>query len=290
MVKDSQSKILFSPLLKKDDGVLRSLLQESGLGEIEVAATIDRFIFELKHATAEVGGEFELAEFGVLRHDEGGKLIFISVEEVIAQREAEAKKAEDAERAERAQAAKMEQVSQDAERSEDMKEAKEVEAADVVAAPPAAIVAPEVVGVVGAEPQKRTAPTQESTPESQQHGSTDSHTSRYSADKIKELYSRPQSFREKDPEIEDLTYSKRQKPLAGYTFAQRGPRKKKMDKVLLFGIIAAVIAVVAIAYGYYVSHLDEIYGLMIDWGLMSVDGADQIIEAGEVLDATEVVE
>lgn len=81
---------------------------------------------------------------------------------------------------------------------------------------------------------------------------------RYTPEKVKELYFKPQSFREKDPDMEDLSYSKRRKPLDGYTFVQSEPKKKSVDKVLLFGIFAAVIALAVIAYGYYVNNMEEI--------------------------------
>lgn len=66
IVKEPGVSIVFSELLKRDDGVLRGLLREAGVGELEAAGEIDRFVFEVRHA-AQHGQEFRLDGFGVLR-------------------------------------------------------------------------------------------------------------------------------------------------------------------------------------------------------------------------------
>ena len=65
IVKEPGHAVLFSELLKRDDGVLRRLLSERGMNELEAAGEIDRFVFEVRHA-AEHGGEYPLPGFGVL--------------------------------------------------------------------------------------------------------------------------------------------------------------------------------------------------------------------------------
>lgn len=65
MVKESGER-LFSGLLNSDDGVLVSLLRESGLTEMEAAVTIDRFIFEVRHELEQYG-YCRLGEIGTLR-------------------------------------------------------------------------------------------------------------------------------------------------------------------------------------------------------------------------------
>lgn len=64
LVKEPGVSVLFSELLKRDDGVLRGLLREEGLGELEAAGEIDRFVFEVRHAV-EHGKPCELEGFGV---------------------------------------------------------------------------------------------------------------------------------------------------------------------------------------------------------------------------------
>ncbi|MFR9553088.1 MAG: hypothetical protein SNH35_02455 [Rikenellaceae bacterium] len=230
MVKDSHGEILFSELLKRDDGVLRSLLAERGMGEIEVAATIDRFVFELKHDTESVGGEFVMAGFGVLRREEGGRLLFV------------------------VQAQEQEEV-----------------VVDVVTPDEPTV---EVEEITPEEPKREADDTPTNKPEVPANPDS---TSRYTAERIKELYSTPKTFREKDPELGDLTYSKRQKPLGGYTYVNSEPKRKGVDKVLLFGIIAAIIAVAVIAYGYYVGHVVR-------------DGSGSIFDFGKKESAQTLVE
>lgn len=50
IVKEPGQSILFSELLKRDDGVLRGLLREQGMGDMEAAGEIDRLVFEVRHA------------------------------------------------------------------------------------------------------------------------------------------------------------------------------------------------------------------------------------------------
>lgn len=71
IVKEPGVSIVFSELLKRDDGVLRGLLREAGVGELEAAGEIDRFVFEVRHA-AQHGQEFRLDGFGVLRPGPNG--------------------------------------------------------------------------------------------------------------------------------------------------------------------------------------------------------------------------
>ena len=75
IVKEPGVSIVFSELLKRDDGVLRSLLREAGVGELEAAGEIDRFVFEVRHA-AQHGQEFRLDGFGVLRPGPNGTIAF----------------------------------------------------------------------------------------------------------------------------------------------------------------------------------------------------------------------
>lgn len=66
-------EILFSELLKDDDGVLRRLLEAKGLGEMECAGAIDRFIFEARHSLSTTG-RFDMGEMGSLVTDLEGNI------------------------------------------------------------------------------------------------------------------------------------------------------------------------------------------------------------------------
>lgn len=64
VVKESGG-VLFSDLIKTDDGVLRSLLAREGLGALAVAGAIDHFIFDARYALDEEG-HFDMGELGTL--------------------------------------------------------------------------------------------------------------------------------------------------------------------------------------------------------------------------------
>lgn len=75
IVKEAGRSILFSELLKRDDGVLRGLLREQGMNDLEAAGEIDRLVFEVRHAV-EHGGEYRLEGFGILRPGPNGTIAF----------------------------------------------------------------------------------------------------------------------------------------------------------------------------------------------------------------------
>lgn len=52
IVKAQGGAILFSDLMRNDDGVLRSLLMAYGMKELEANGLIDRLVFEVRHATS----------------------------------------------------------------------------------------------------------------------------------------------------------------------------------------------------------------------------------------------
>lgn len=76
VVKEPAGSILFSELLKRDDGVLRGLLVAEGVGELEAAGEVDRFVFEVRHAV-EQGEEYRLERFGTFRPGANGTISFI---------------------------------------------------------------------------------------------------------------------------------------------------------------------------------------------------------------------
>ena len=75
IVKEAGRTVLFSNLIKGDDGVLRSLLISSGVSELEAAAAIDRFVFEVNFRL-ESRGECLLSGFGELRNGVNGTIAF----------------------------------------------------------------------------------------------------------------------------------------------------------------------------------------------------------------------
>ena len=75
IVKEAGRAVLFSNLIKNDDGVLRSLLVAGGVSELEAAAAIDRFVFEVNYRL-ENSGRCSLKGFGELKSGVNGTLVF----------------------------------------------------------------------------------------------------------------------------------------------------------------------------------------------------------------------
>ena len=73
MVKES-GELVFSDLLRTDDGVLTSLLRSRGLNEMETAVTIDRFVFEVRHELEQYG-YCRLGDVGTLRVEPDTKVL-----------------------------------------------------------------------------------------------------------------------------------------------------------------------------------------------------------------------
>ncbi len=73
-----EQELLFSEFIKEDDGVLRGLLTNSGMGELEAAGAIDRLIFELRHATTNTNETYTIEGVGEFFKDELGRLCFES--------------------------------------------------------------------------------------------------------------------------------------------------------------------------------------------------------------------
>ncbi len=75
IVKEPGRAVLFSELLKRDDGVLRGLLCARGLNELEAAGEIDRFVFEVRHAV-EHGLVCPLPGLGEMKGGTNGTIVF----------------------------------------------------------------------------------------------------------------------------------------------------------------------------------------------------------------------
>ncbi len=76
VVKVPDGGVVFSELLRRDDGVLRGLLRErGGMSELEAAGVIDRFVFEVRHAL-EREGIYAMAGFGRMLLSANGTVEF----------------------------------------------------------------------------------------------------------------------------------------------------------------------------------------------------------------------
>ena len=78
IVKQSSGAVIFSDLMRNDDGVLRSLLMETGKRELEAAGMIDRFVFEVRHAI-NLEGRMKIEDFGEFAADRNNTITFTAV-------------------------------------------------------------------------------------------------------------------------------------------------------------------------------------------------------------------
>lgn len=75
IVKVAGESVLFSALIKNDDGVLRSLVAQQGMSELEAAGVVDRFVFEVNYRLQNAK-ECGLQGFGVLKCGDSGVIKF----------------------------------------------------------------------------------------------------------------------------------------------------------------------------------------------------------------------
>lgn len=75
IVKQPSGNIIFSDLMRNDDGVLRSLLMAYGIKELEATGMVDRFVFEIHHATSQ-GNSFNIEGLGEFSPAENNTIKF----------------------------------------------------------------------------------------------------------------------------------------------------------------------------------------------------------------------
>lgn len=176
IIKEPDRTVVFSELLKRDDGVLRGLLAAKGLSPIEAAGAIDRFVFEVRHA-AEHGQCHTAPGLGLFTAGPNGTIRFRHTPSA-ASRQAAAEQTTDA-------------------KQEPAREPRQEEPA----------VQPAARG-------EKTAPR--ITP---------------------------------DPSVKGLRYGKPIRTTNAYTYV-RATKRRRPDKFLVMALIAVLIAVGAIVYGY----------------------------------------
>lgn len=240
IVKEPGRSILFSELLKRDDGVLRGLLREAGLGELEAAGEIDRFVFEARHAV-QSGEEYPLEGFGVLKPGANGTIAF-AYDPTLRVTDA----------------------------AETEVPAKEPTVPESVAAPAAAAASEPPVrrpeprddsgdaGAVRPVPEQTPAgaESEPSVPTAAEHPRM--RPRRVQADQVArsveqafaEPYVSPSAKMNPDPSVRGLRYGKPPKSTNAYTYVDR-PMRRHADRFLWVAIAAAVIALSAIAFGYW---------------------------------------
>lgn len=169
-------QVLFTELLKRDDGVLRNLLRVERMNELEAAGEIDRFVFEIRHAV-EHGREYPIEGFGTMKPGPNGTIAFEYAP------------------------SKTEPAPTNTEKQQ---------------APPTP---------PGSEPDARQAAVP--------------------AARV------PASPLHPEPCLKGLRYGKPPKNTNAYTYVGSAPRKRRTDRFVWIAVIAAVIALAAIAFGYF---------------------------------------
>lgn len=204
LVKEPSREILFSELIRRDDGVLRGLLVAEGMSELAAQGEIDRFVFEVRHAVEE-GRSYIMEGFGQLFPGANATIQFKQITGGVRPVEAAMCEAE-------AAAAKQ------------STEVKPQPAETIEPAKP-------IVEPIEEEAIEPTESTEE--PATEEPHLTES------------VKMNPA------PYVKGLSYGKPPKNTDAFTYVDRPQRRRKVDSFLVVAILAAVIALGAIAYGYY---------------------------------------
>ncbi|MBQ4533538.1 MAG: hypothetical protein IJA24_09910 [Alistipes sp.] len=218
IVKVAGESVLFSALIKNDDGVLRSLLQQQGMSELEAAGAVDRFVFEVNYRLQN-DKECRLKGFGLLKSGDSGVVTFQYDTAVDGDN--------------------LDGVTAERKRPETKVQAVEVNSKVEEAQPKSAPVAE-----VEAEPAEEEQPRQKPMPR------RDIGEARVSVS----AKMNPENY------VKGLRYGKGRKVVTGREYAT-SRRSNKSDIIMKIAIGAAVIATLALAYGFYNdwrnSHYDE---------------------------------
>ncbi len=217
IVKEAGRTVLFSNLIKADDGVLRSLVERNGVSQLEAAGVVDRFVFEVKESL-EKSGVCALSGFGELRNGANGTLQFTynpSVKGENLDGNAAAKLAE------REAARRVAQVETTMEQDEEI----EISVAPRKEAEPQAAPAPEKQVEQRVEVEQK--PEQE----------------------IETPRQRRVAPREQNDYVKGLRYGKGRKGVGRAVAPMR--KSGKSDLIIKIAIAAAVVAMLALAYGLY---------------------------------------
>ena len=268
IVKEPGRSILFSELLKRDDGVLRGLLRDAGMTELEAAGEIDRFVFEVRHAV-QGGAAYPLKGFGTLKPGPNGTIAF------------------------------------DYDPAPEEAEPAEKPADGNLPVPDAAPTTPSGVLDPGtpAVPHRSDPLVSEKGPAKETPataGNPRSHSSRIPADRLArsverafaEPYVSPSAKMNPDPSVRGLRYGKPPKTTDAYTYVDR-PTRRRADRFLWIAIAAAIIALAAIGFGYWRERHDRAaaeaeymeYRQQIESPTTSLENAPEVPESAQPVQA-----
>ena len=281
IVKEPGRNILFSELLKRDDGVLRGLLRESGMNELEAAGEIDRFVFEARHAVQN-GGEYPMDGFGTLKPGANGTIAFAYDPTVRTRPAAEP----DPEPGPSAESSAESAATPAASSGPSGPSVPASETAETSAAAPSGATAPGAAAD-SAGPQRESASSQPvsaeahaDTPRERPHRMQAERLARSVEHAFAEPYVSPSAKMNPDPSVRGLRYGKPPKTTDAYTYVDR-PTRRRADRFLWIAIGAAVIALSAIAFGYWREHRERQAEAEYLEYRQSLDGAETDAEAAQ---------
>lgn len=220
IVKVPNESILFSNLIKTDDGVLRSLLTENGVSQLEAAGIVDRFVFEVQYRLQN-NGACRLGGLGELRSGANGTITF---------RYEPAGKAADS--------AVTEAVGP----------AAKIDTKPVAVQQQPRPVRPEPV--TAKQTARETTAADYAVPQREPEQQTATERLR-KADRVQALYGdRPATAPAHTADyVKGLRYGKGRRMPAGREYGAAHSNKKKSDIIIIVAIVAASLAIIALAYG-----------------------------------------
>ncbi len=212
VVKDGGEQVIFTEMYRRDDGVLSSLLVQSGVPELEAAGVIDRMVFEVRHAVQN-GSSYLIEGVGVLRQGENGTIAFSYEPDTVSVAHRE-------------------------------------EPSAVEEQPAPAVASPSVAA------EERQPSVEEPDAQEQPHSDCcqmQLNTGRI-VNTVETAFANEKRRHDDDDDeasLDDLQYRRPYKNTDAYTYVHHTPRKKGNDRFIWLAIAAALIALAAIAFGYW---------------------------------------
>lgn len=238
--------VLFTELMRRDDGVLRGLLCAGGMSELEAAGAVDRFVFEVRHAVQE-GREFRMEGLGTLCGGPEGTIVFLGEAQPAARShtgadEGSASGVSNAEPASGTVHAAGVVSAADSSREDEA--GKTTASGAVSETASGAGRAAEGGRAAGASAKAPVPVSASASGETERRPADAARAPRRPAAEV----SVPSKLHP-DPSVKGLRYGKPVKTTNAYAFVGSAPRRR-VDKLILVAIAAAVVALAAIAYGY----------------------------------------
>ena len=236
--------VLFTELMRRDDGVLRGLLCAGGMSELEAAGAVDRFVFEVRHAVQE-GREFRMEGLGTLCGGPEGTIVFLGEAQPAARShtgvdEGSASGVSNAEPASgTVHAAGVVSAADSSREDEAGKTTASGAVSETASGADRAAEGGRAAGASAKAPVSASA-----SGETERRPADAAHAPRRPAAEVA-----VPSKLHPDPSVKGLRYGKPVKTTNAYAFVGSAPRRR-VDKLILVAIAAAVVALAAIAYGY----------------------------------------